>query len=164
VRQAEFMFERRLKTSDWSMRVNFGILGIIFTEAWYLYQQTVATPDNSPNEFFSKLADEMIDNKEGLSARTVSPTEFDTDDDEEIDNEPDLRLTRRVRPSEPMKKAQGRCGGKSCDKYSSFVCSACTHPTYTAKKQHWFCRPGNGCNASKNVCTRRKMHRRCNIV
>jgi len=106
----------------------------------------------------------MIDNKEGLSARTVSPTEFDTDDDEEIDNEPDLRLTRRVRPSEPMKKAQGRCGGKSCDKYSSFVCSACTHPTYTAKKQHWFCRPGNGCNASKNVCTRRKMHRRCNIV
>ena len=161
------MFERRLKTSDWSMRVNFGILGIIFTDAWYLYQQTVATSDDSPNEFFSKLADEMIDNKEGLSARTVSPTEFDTDDDEEIDNEPDLRLTRRVRPSEPMKKAQGRCGGKSCDKYSSFVCSACTHPTYTAKKQHCFVGQAMAAThgmITKNVCTRRKMHRRCNIV
>jgi len=39
----------------------------------------------------------LINNTGGESAsQDVSPKEFDTDEDEEIDNEPDLRLTLRL--------------------------------------------------------------------
>jgi len=153
VRQNELMLDRRLKTDKWDYRVNFGILGIIFTDSWYLYQQTVAEPDECPNEFFSKLADEMIDNTEGVRpsrARVVSPTEMDTDDEPVVV----LRQTIRKRTGKGSNNADGstkagtgRCAGKGCNHQTSFVCGACTHATDSAQKQHWYCRPGKGCTA-----------------
>ena len=49
------MWPPKPKHLKWDYRVNFGILGIIFTASWYLYQQTVADPDECPNEFFQSL-------------------------------------------------------------------------------------------------------------
>ena len=162
VRQHELMMDRRLQTNQWDYRVNFGILGIIFTDTWYLYQQTVAKPDECPNEFFSKLADEMIDNTEGVRpsrARVVSPTDMDTDAVSNVV----LRQTLRKRKGQgstnadgSAKAGSGRCGGEGCNKYTSWVCGACTHPTDPNQRQTWYCRPMAGCK-----CTAWEEHKNC---
>mmetsp|Transcript_25292 Transcript_25292/g.37303 ORF Transcript_25292/g.37303 Transcript_25292/m.37303 type:complete len:164 (-) Transcript_25292:81-572(-) len=133
------MWPPKPKHLKWDYRVNFGILGIIFTDSWYLYQQTVADPD----ECLSKLADEMIDNTEGVrpsGARVVSTTEMDTDDETVVV----LRQTIRKRTGKGSNNADGstkagtgRCAGKGCSHQTSFVCGACTHATDPTQKQHW---------------------------
>jgi len=42
------MWPPKPKHLKWDYRVNFGILGIIFTDSWYLYQQTIFTNRPSP--------------------------------------------------------------------------------------------------------------------
>ena len=163
VRQNELMMDRRLQTNQWDYRVNFGILGIIFTDTWFLYQKTVAEPDECPNEFFSKLADEMIDNTEGVRpsrARVVSPTEMDTDD---VVSNVVLRQTLRKRNGRgstnadgSAKAGSGRCAGKGCTKFTSWVCGACTHPTDPEQRQTWYCRPVEG-----GTCTAWEEHKNC---
>jgi len=49
------MWPPKPKHLKWDYRVNFGILGIIFTDSWYLYQQTVADPNECPMSSFQSL-------------------------------------------------------------------------------------------------------------
>eukprot|EP00984_Skeletonema_dohrnii_P004183 scaffold1462_cov164-Skeletonema_dohrnii-CCMP3373.AAC.1 len=153
VRQADLMMDRRLGTQVWDKRCGFGIAGMIFTDAFFFYQKTVGdNQDECPNEFFSGLADEMIDNKIGVRetrARVVSPAELDSVMEDNTNNEPTLRATLRVKPNAKANKdgtpklAQGRCGGK-CGQQSTRVCSKCTHATDPAQKQYFFCLPCKG--------------------
>ena len=146
MRAAELRIDRGLKTKDWSKRANFGVFGICTVDAYYL-RQGVVHPDNrdgDPDIYFSKLADEMIDNTIGVrpSRRSQGGADRDSNPLEEIR----LRQTIRTKPKSTdkngrAKMAQGICQIKGCSKQSTYVCNACTHPTDAQQKQHWFCDP-----------------------
>ena len=60
--RAECGIDHRLKTNDWATRVNFGILGMLFTDAYLLYKGCRGVNAKlSPKLFFAQLADCLID-------------------------------------------------------------------------------------------------------
>ena len=70
-RQDTLQLERKLKTHDWSQRVNMSILGIIIVDSWRMYQRMTFPPyedyisntEEVQKIFYSHLAAEMIDNR-----------------------------------------------------------------------------------------------------
>jgi hypothetical protein len=58
--QDDLGIEKKLGTHDWSKRVNMSIFGMIAVDAYLVYKQCTSSND-SPNSFFHKLAQEMID-------------------------------------------------------------------------------------------------------
>jgi hypothetical protein len=60
-RQADLMLERKMKTHDWSNRVNLSILGMCIVVTWYAYRGCTDTKETQ-KEFYSALAVELIDN------------------------------------------------------------------------------------------------------
>ena len=74
IRADELRMDRNLATRHWDKRSNLGVLGIICVDA-YLFFQQVAHADNKKTsclEFFCKLADELIDNNEGIRMTRAS--------------------------------------------------------------------------------------------
>jgi hypothetical protein len=68
-RQDTLMLEKKLKTHDWSIRVNLSILGMIMVDCWKVWSQITVTgpeglskPAETQKEFYSQLATELIDN------------------------------------------------------------------------------------------------------
>lgn len=59
-RQDDLRLERKYQTHDWSKRVNLSILGMVVVDA-YLARKACVGVSESPHEFFSKLAEQMID-------------------------------------------------------------------------------------------------------
>ena len=60
--RSECGIERCFGTHDWSIRVNLGILGMLFTDAWLLYSATCGRNNNhNTHTFFAALADDLID-------------------------------------------------------------------------------------------------------
>lgn len=60
IQQNDLRFEHRYSTHDWSNRVNFALLGMCIVEVYYMKchcDEEIETP----HEFFSLLADELID-------------------------------------------------------------------------------------------------------
>ena len=162
VRAAELRIDKALLTKDWARRANLGIFGIIVVDTYFLYNQVVHPDhrDSTTHEFFSKLADEMIDNpvgvrqlRSGVEAAAAAPQSF----------EPILRPTIKTKPNAKNKTgspklAQGSCQS-GCGKSSTLVCSACTHPTDPAQKQFWFCNlVKNGVSCDCFEQHKRKVH------
>jgi hypothetical protein len=65
------MLECKLRTMDWSMRVNTSLLGMCMVDAWYVYSQCIksrgpsnaySTEEEKQKDFYSFLAEEFIDN------------------------------------------------------------------------------------------------------
>ena len=59
-RQDDLKLERKYVTHDWSKRVNMSIFGMIVVDA-YLAHKGCTGSSETPHEFFSRLANEMID-------------------------------------------------------------------------------------------------------
>jgi hypothetical protein len=59
-RQADLAIEHKLGTHDWSKRVNLSIFGMIVVDAMLVYKISTLS-EETPNVFFHKLAEEMID-------------------------------------------------------------------------------------------------------
>jgi hypothetical protein len=59
-RQEDLGIERKLKTLDWSKRVNLSIFGMIVVDAMLVYKSSTLS-EETPNVFFHKLAEEIID-------------------------------------------------------------------------------------------------------
>ena len=63
-RQDDLEFERWLRFKSWEKRLASTMLAIVCTDAMNLHQiLSGAVHDSSPNEWFCKLADELIENK-----------------------------------------------------------------------------------------------------
>ena len=62
MRQDDFQLERKLQTKDWSIRVNTSILGMNDVDTYHLGKACEWWYDRNPTEFYSNLAEEMIDN------------------------------------------------------------------------------------------------------
>lgn len=134
--------------------MNFGILGICFVDTFYLYQ-AVVHPDNRdscPNEFFSQLADELVDNTVGeRPTRRITDATNDDDEEEETDDEeevvPVLVQTIKQKPNAKNKSGtpkahQGRCMDEACKSQTTMVCNVCTDMTREDTMQYWFCSTG----------------------
>jgi hypothetical protein len=74
-RQDNLGLERSFQTHDWSVRVNFTLLGMIVVVSWLLHTGAMGPLQTMlQNEFYESLALELIDNNfdsVGLRARTV---------------------------------------------------------------------------------------------
>ena len=74
-RQATLKIERRYGTHNWDMRVNLSIFSIIVVDTWCVVKGILGSRLNdSEDDFCTKLAEEMIDNKMDESQRTRSRT------------------------------------------------------------------------------------------
>lgn len=138
-RAAELRLDRNFGTKDWSKRFNLGIWGMIVCDAFALFQQVVAGPNRAscPREFFCKLADELINNKEGVRA---TRSQAARKDDEAAEKNPTLRSTLRFKTG-GKRHDQGKCKIKGCTSQSTLVCDACTHGTDKTQPQTWICNP-----------------------
>ena len=68
IRADKLRMDCNLATKHWDKRFNFGVLGIICIDAYHFYQQVVRTNKKKTSclEFFCKLAEELINNNEGI--------------------------------------------------------------------------------------------------
>ena len=130
LRQGELRVDKNIRTVDWSVRANLAIWGIDVCDAYALFQQTVRADNRAscPKEFFCKLADQLIDNKEGVR---VTRSQVSEESSEEA--RPHLRKTLRYKKC-GKRHDQGKCRNPSCNSQPSYVCSACTDPTDKNKK------------------------------
>ena len=62
-RQDNLMIEKKYVVLDWDRRVNLSILSVIIVDAWNVYNVILQDDcEDTENEFYTILADEMIDN------------------------------------------------------------------------------------------------------
>jgi hypothetical protein len=132
-RQADLGIERKLGTNDWSKRVNLSIFSMIVIDALFVYKEATLS-DESPNLFFHKLAEEMIDYQCTTRAQKAAAK-----DDAATWGSGDgahITPTKRRRPSvkgsttpgssgkkPAMQLAQGRC--VCCSMKTTWTCSTC---------------------------------------
>jgi hypothetical protein len=155
-RQADLAIERKLGTHDWSKRVNMSIFGMIAVDAYLVWKQCTGSND-SPNCFFHKLAQEMIDYDLITRSERNAMAEAATDP---LGVRPDLytpakrclgpRLTptkrRRTSPSDNGKCPflhQNRCG-RCVKRKTTWLCSLCRD----LGKEHYLCKKDPECFAA----------------
>jgi hypothetical protein len=143
IRADELRLDRNLATKHWDKRFNLGVLGIICVDSYLFYQQVVHANNRTMSclEFFGRLADELVNNQEGIRI-TQAAADPDAGGNGAADAaEPTVRKTLKMKHKKSTHRAQGRCGCKGCTRKSIFVCSVCTDATDPAQKQFWFCNP-----------------------
>ena len=158
-RQATLGLERKLKTHDWSKRVNLTILSMCMVDAWKVWSLMTVNELNNPietqKEFYAHLAAELIDNNyDGINRRNQSgestseaATIIRDANTGEIRRGVGIHLAkakrRRITNGICTKHVyQGRCN--ECKRMkTSFICSACEDdPDKT--KDVFICQPEGG--------------------
>jgi hypothetical protein len=156
-RQDDLMLERKLGTMDWSMRVNTSLLGMCIVDAWYAYSQctktrgaNAASIDEKQKDFYSYLAEELIDNtydsvgrrnRENTPER--APRLVTVNGLARCGVEAHLSPTKRRRVEKGVTTKglyQGKC--RICKKKTVFVCSACKDANEDGilhGKEVWLC-------------------------
>ena len=134
-RQADLGIERKLGTHDWSKRVNLSIFSMIVIDALFVYRECTLS-EESPNIFFHKLAEEMIDwncttraQKAAVAAQNATVAPGGSGDGAHI------TPTKKRRPSvvdstpgssgkkRAIQLALGRC--VCCSMKTTWTCSTC---------------------------------------
>ena len=140
---------KRIRTQDWSFRVNTSLLAICIVDSWLLYSGIQAERNYiSQNDFYEILASELIDNK--YDAHNTRPQSNDRD------RSPDPRMSAgsvfgvNLTPTKLKKRRQnGELTSYSLQrncrvckiKKTTFVCSDCR--TADGCRQ-WFCNTSTG--------------------
>jgi Transposase IS4 len=158
-RQATLGIEKKLKTLDWSLRVNLSLLGIIVVDTWRIWQlfsspETSGESVETQKAFYGQLAAELIDNNYdrigGAARNRTTPTSMENDEDEPRYQTPrsgvDAHLTpTKMRINDKNNKGthsrQGRC--RVCKLKTTYQCSLCRDDPDT-KDHGWLCHTKNG--------------------
>lgn len=157
-RQDTLGIERKLKTHDWSTRVNLSLLSMCFVDTWRVYSRITSSPTNddgvqeTQKEFYSKLAEELIDNSYdyiGGQRRHVATPPTVPVDSSVIDQRTgaprsgtDVHLTptKRKRKNQlgqvTRNSFQGRCC--ICQQKTIYQCSKCKDDQLD-KDEGWLC-------------------------
>ncbi|KAL3821904.1 hypothetical protein ACHAXA_008438 [Cyclostephanos tholiformis] len=165
IRADKLRLDRNLGTRHWDKRFNLGVLGIICVDAFLFFQQVVSANNRMTSclEFFGRLADELVDNQEGIRITRAAADPGAVGNGAADAAEPTVRKTIKMKNKESTHRAQGRCGCKGCTRKSIFVCSVCTDATDPDQKQFWFCNPttveGSECFAEHVHVKHSKAHR-----
>jgi hypothetical protein len=155
-RQDDLMLERKLKTHDWSTRVNISLLGMCIVDTWYAYSQCTDTTETQ-KEFYSALAVELIDNTydtvgSGRRGRNAEPVDDLESQSNLLRNNgvPRCGIGAHVSPTKKKRKReglptkqlqQGAC--KTCSKKTTTVCSLCKDMNPNGPEP-WICMNKNG--------------------
>ena len=122
--RSECNIDRKFKTNDWATRVNFGILGMLFTDAYLLYKACRGPKaDLSSRLFFAKLLEALIDidQIEGKLTRSKQKHKIDN-----IYAAGALALEEKttLKRGKTNNSKQGRCA--VCNLFTTMTCSQCT--------------------------------------
>ena len=160
-RQDSLGIEKKLGTLDWDRRVILSILSMYIVDSWLTWRhlQDACREDMERDDqgaFYSRLAEEMIDNNIDSRARRnrSSPAHGDRQQQQIIS--PTLVKTNRVkkRTVEGEKVTtshtqQGYC--KVCNKKVTTICSGCLE---SSGKEYFFCNP---VNTNRNCFAQHKL-------
>lgn len=146
-RQATLGLETKLRTNDWSMRVNLTVFGIIIVDTWRVWSLLSAADPQYDNEdggngggevqkiFYGHLAAEMIDNNIDRVGGKRRQTQSFYDDDEDFDptrtnTTPRSGVGAHITPTKERTnrksthRKQGKC--RVCGMKTTHCCSVCT--------------------------------------
>ena len=147
-RQSDLEMEKYVRTNDWSKRVNLSILSMCMVDAMNLNQQCKhqSSIDKHAHEWFSKLAEEMIDNDlDGVSTRSRSANNTPSPQAQRNDennhhadaDEPPAALTPCKERNSRGHSKQGWC--KVCrNKKVTTMCRTCTR-NHDYEAPFWVC-------------------------
>ena len=120
--------ESKLETNDWSKRVNMSIFGMIVVDCFLVYSQLVQ--QEAENDFYVRLAEELIDNEYDSVARrrstnaAVSPEAMGRDGRPRAGTSAaHLTPTKKRKRDKPNQSQQSKC--VICKKKTCDICSAC---------------------------------------
>jgi hypothetical protein len=121
-------------TKDWSKRVNLSILSMIIVDTYLVHKQCTGS-EESPNLFFHKLAQEMIDFEQTTRLQKSAMRQAD----DEVERGASLGTAGRAMRQTPTKrmrpvpasssrvssgqKLQAKC--TVCSKKTTWTCSTC---------------------------------------
>lgn len=155
-RQDDLSIEKKLGTLDWSMRVNLSLLGMCIVDAWYAWNLCTGNTTEKQKEFYSGLAEELIDNRYdiiGSGQRGRGRRDEDTSiaDALLVDGLPRCGIYAHLTPTKKKKKKsdgtitpytlQGRC--KVCQSKTTFICSMCKDDN-NSDDETWLCWTNKG--------------------
>ena len=145
-RQQDLELEKKFKVREWSMRVNTSLLAICIVDSWLWYKGSQRFRDvMTPNDYFSKLAEQMIDN-DFCSLTSRSSTEASTSTAVLSSGigphlTPTTRKRKRSSGSATNAFHQGRCTECKNVTKSKYTCSECTQ---SEKTDVWICHSSTG--------------------
>jgi hypothetical protein len=154
LRQDDLRIEKKVETINWSTWVNLSIFAMIVVDAWLVYnafaQRGRGEELNNQKEFYSVLAEELIDNAYNDKGRaSVARRSFQQEAYmKAVDSgSPKAGVLTHVTPIKRFKnnflgeqttlRYQGRC--KVCSKKTTWQCSDCED-----NGNQCFCVPQNG--------------------
>ncbi len=144
--QQDLHLEKKFKVREWSMRVNTSLLDIRIVDSWLLYKGSLGCRDlMTSNDYFSKLAEQMIDNDVCLLT-TRSSTEASTpaavlSSGIGTHLTPNTRKRKRSDGFATNAFYQGRCTECKNGTKSKYTCSECTQ---FKKTDAWICHSSTG--------------------
>ena len=116
--------DKRIRTTNWAMRVNLSILSMIFTDAWLLFKACRgAHCDMNPRQFFEQLANELIDTQVHEGMKTRAFFIFENKVRNAYQKKVKLQATKLKRKGTEY-AAQRKCF--HCRAHTTTVCSRCS--------------------------------------
>ena len=150
-RQDDLDLEKKFQVKEWSLRVNTSLLAVCIVDAWLLYKGNCGGRDRMPpNQFYATLAEQLIDNKYGVTSTRSQIVDHWETDVTASGIGPHLTPSSRKRKREDGTVTgctyQGRCRVCKNGTKSKYVCSECTRSKFV---DYWICHSdtGRGCFA-----------------
>ena len=144
------MYEKKIRTKNWSKRINDSILSMCFVDAYLLAQGCRGEPVNE-RDFITQLAEQLIDNK--YLPRVLRPRRKRlTESKQLLCSPPTVNSTRQMTAPTPTKRRkrrdknqrlQGKC--MICKKLTTHVCQECQNKyvvgqlEYIKPEEFWIC-------------------------
>jgi len=130
-RQSDLNLEKKFQVKEWSTRVNTSLLAICIVDAWLLYKGSHGNGSvMSPNEFYGKLAEQLIDNKHEVVDTRTRLTDVPVANLTRSGIGPHLTTTSRKRKrsdgTDSNCALQGRCKICKNGTKTKYICSTCS--------------------------------------
>ncbi len=145
-RQDDLRLEKKFRVREWSTRVNTSLLAICIVDAWLLYKGNRGSRYSmSPNEFYSTLAEQLIDNTYMAPSTRSTAAQTVVNDVTKSGIGPHLTSTSRKRKREDGTVTnalyQGKCRVCHQNRKTKWICSECTR---TQSTDYWVCHCATG--------------------
>ena len=142
-RQKTLQIERKLKTTNWAIRVNMTILGMIIVDTWLIWKGIcgLTDADEDQKDFYTKLSEELIDNDVGRARKSAGVSSPSNLSEVKSGVSTHLTPTKRSRKDKPTQKYNNWC--RVCRAYKTkWICSDCL--TGDDAKEVWICHSETG--------------------
>lgn len=154
-RQDTLQIEKKLETKDWSKRVGFSLFGMCVVDTWLAYSQVTGLQGETQSQFYTYLAEELIDNTydatgNGGGRHRRSPGDHSPELINHATGGGRAGVHAHLSPTRKRRKTkdglltnqakQGSC--RVCKMKSRYVCSTCAD--MGSPKDIWLCHTETG--------------------